>query len=327
LSVSKEIFVNPQDNKGGTQKKSVALVNHLRSFGRKLFRLPGLQNLQPIARRVSGVAEPAGRLSMRSVPAVLIGGSCEGLTVLSANLWHDWPRRRRAIERLEEFAQMVDSNHTDIVLLQEVTRTPDFKVDEWLSERLGMAYAYSRANGHEAGIGFEEGLAVFSRYPLSSPQIRQLDDQSNPFVRRLALGATVDTPCGKIKSFSVHLGLLRQQNASQLSDLHHWITELDGDSPILIGGDFNAHETTSQIRQAKSTWLDTYRHINPHADGTTHELRWPWGTLLHRARLDYIFLRPGKAFWKVIEARHLGISSGMDSDHKAVLARLVPVVA
>ena len=327
MSVSKEIFVEPQVNKGGTLKNSIAVFDHLRSFGRKLFRLPGLQNLRPMARRVSGVAEPPGRLSIRSVPTVYIGSSCEGLTVLSANLWHDWPRLRRATERLEAFAQMVDSNNADIVLLQEVARTPDFKVDEWLSERLGMAYVYSRANGHEAGIGFEEGVALFSRYPLSSPQIRQLDDQSNPFVRRLALGATVDSPCGKIMSLSVHLGLLRQQNVSQLSDLHRWVSELDGDTPVLIGGDFNAHETTSQIQQAKSTWLDTYRHINPHADGTTHELRWPWGALLHRARLDYIFLRPGKALWKVIEARHLDTSAGMDSDHKAVLARLVPVVA
>jgi endonuclease/exonuclease/phosphatase family metal-dependent hydrolase len=221
---------------------------------------------------------------------------------------------------------MVESNHADIILLQEVTRTPDFKVDEWLSERLGMACVYSRANGHKTGIGFEEGVAIFSRYPLTSPQIHQLDDRSNPFVRRLALGAAVDSPCGKILSVSVHLGLLRQQNAVQLSGLRHWLSELDVDTPALIGGDFNAHETTSQIQQAKSTWLDTYRHLNPYEDGTTHELRTPWGALLHRARLDYIFLRPGKALWKVIEARHLDTSAGKISDHQAVLARLVPVV-
>ena len=234
MPVSREIFIKTNDGGGDSFNRAVAAFFRLRSVGRKLFRLPGLHVLRPIVRRLSGVAEPAGRLSMRHAPAIHIGHGCEGITVLSANLWHDWPRRRRVVERLEGFAQLVETNNADVVLLQEVARTPDFKVDEWLSERLGMAYVYSRANGHEAGIGFEEGLALFSRYPLSSPQLRQLGDQSNPFVRRLALGATIDSPCGKILSFSVHLGLLRQQNASQLADLHGWVSGFDGDTPVLV---------------------------------------------------------------------------------------------
>lgn len=327
MSLSKEIFIQPQVKKGGAQDNSAEIFNHMRSFGRILFRLPGLQKTGVHIRRMARVAEPAGRVSMRSLPHKVNRQNCDGLTVISANLWHDWPRRRRALERLEDFAQIVESNHADIILLQEVTRTPDFRMDEWLSERLEMAYVYSRANGHNAGIGFEEGVAIFSRYPLTSPQIRQLDDRANPFVRRMALGAAVDSPCGKMMSISVHLGLLSNQNAAQLSDLRRWLSELDLDTPALIGGDFNAHETTSQIRQARSIWLDTYRHLNPHDDGTTHELRAPWGSLLRRARLDYIFLRPGKALWKVIDARHLDTSATKISDHRAVLARLVPIVS
>lgn len=327
MSLSKDIILHPQVKQGGTQNKPAAIFNQMRSVSRMIFRLPGLEKMGIHVRRLARVAEPAGRVSIRSLPSNHIRSDCGGLTVVSANLWHDWPRRRRAVERLEDFVQIVESNHADIILLQEVMRTPDFKVDEWLSERLGMAYVYSRANGHKAGIGFEEGVAIFSRYPLNSPQIRQLDDRSNPFVRRLALGVEIDSPCGKINGVSVHLGLLRQQNALQLSDLQRWISELDADTPALIGGDFNAHETSSQIRHTKSAWLDTFRHLNPHDDGTTHELRAPWGALLHRARLDYIFLKPGKALWKVIEARHLDTWAGKISDHRAVLARLVPVVA
>lgn len=327
MSLSKEIFLEPHVKQGSAQNKLATIFNQMRSIGRVLFRLPGLEKMGAHARRLARVTEPAGRVSIRSLPSNDVRHDCGGLTVVSANLWHDWPRRRRAVERLEDFSQIVESNQADIILLQEVTRTPDFKVDEWLSERLGMAYVYSRANGHNAGIGFEEGVAIFSRYPLNSPQIRQLDDRSNPFVRRLALGAEVDSPCGKITGVSVHLGLLRQQNALQLSGLHRWVSAFDVDTPALIGGDFNAHETSAQIRHAKSAWLDIYRHLNPHDDGTTHELRAPWGSLLHRARLDYIFLKPGKALWKVIEARHLDTLAGKISDHRAVLARLVPVVA
>jgi len=73
----------------------------------------------------------------------------------------------------------------------------------------------------------------------------------------------------------------------------------------------------------RSTWLDTFRLMHPHADGTTHELHNPWGTVIKRSRLDYIFLRHGKAKWKVLETRHLDGCDGPHSDHRAVLTRLV----
>ncbi|MEK7312328.1 MAG: endonuclease/exonuclease/phosphatase family protein, partial [Chloroflexota bacterium] len=202
------------------------------------------------------------------------------ITVLSANLWHDWPKHRRLFERLESFAELVKSERADIVLLQEVSRTPSLHVDAWLARQLGMASIYSRANGHETAIGFEEGLAIFSRFPLVELHLRQLGMRSNPFVRRLALGAEIDTPFGNLLAFSVHLGLRRRHNAAQLSDLRTWVAGITGSLPALIGGDFNAHERSPQIVHTQRTWLDTFRHLHPEKDGTTHELRWPWGSLL-----------------------------------------------
>jgi endonuclease/exonuclease/phosphatase (EEP) superfamily protein YafD len=95
--------------------------------------------------------------------------------------------------------------------------------------------------------------------------------------------------------------------------------------PALVGGDFNAGEGTRQIKALQRSWLDTFRQLNPFADGATHELRWPWGGLLRRQRLDYIFLKAGQGHWSVLEARHL-VTPGMPhSDHRAVLLRLAPV--
>ena len=88
--------------------------------------------------------------------------------------------------------------------------------------------------------------------------------------------------------------------------------------------DFNASERASQIVHTQHTWLDTFRHLHPQADGTTHELRWPWGGLLRRHRLDYIFLHPGDQQWRVLEACHVDAPSGPHSDHRAVLVRLTP---
>lgn len=244
------------------------------------------------------------------------------LTLLSTNLWHDWPRYRDQEERLERLAGLIEREQVDIAMLQEVTRRPALRVDEWLSRRLGMAYVYSQANGHESAIGFEEGIAIFSRFPLARPRRRQLDRKARRFVRRLAVGVDVTTSTGPLSVFSVHLGLLPHHNSQQFRNLQAWVTAVAGSQPAIIGGDFNAHEDSPQIEQARGRWLDTFRHLNPRGDAATHELRWPWGRPLRRKRLDYLFLQPGAETWRVLEVRHLHPPDGPHSDHQAVLARL-----
>ena len=297
-------------------------VHHL---GRRINSLPGFKRLKRHTQKAISTAEPAGRITFLPLPESRNGLSCDGLTVLSTNMWHDWPLHRRLTERLEDISSLVESYGVDVLLLQEVTRTKDFHSDEWLSRRLGMAYVYSRANGHSKGIGFEEGLAILSRYPIGAPCINQLSDGKNPFVRRVALGATIYTPCGEMLTFSVHLGLTPKKNGEQQSRLRAWVDQEAGDSPALVGGDFNSDENSPQIRKTQSRWLDTFRSLYPHKDGVTHEIKTPWGSILHRARLDYIFLRHGQSRWFVSEARHLKSSLKPHSDHSAVLVRLQPV--
>lgn len=243
--------------------------------------------------------------------------------VLTANLWHDWPLGRRLPQRLEAFAKMVEAEGVDVVLLQEVTRTKHLWADRWLSERLDMHYLYSRVNGHQESIGFEEGLAVFARFPLLAFRTRRLSTLGG-VVHRLALGAELECGAGKLWVFSVHLSLLRRLNALQVSDLQTWVNGVAGGASAVVGGDFNAPETAPQMRRARRSWQDLFRRINPHADGTTHELRWPWGSSMRRHRLDYLFLQQGEPEWRVVESRHLESPEEPHSDHRAVLARLRP---
>jgi endonuclease/exonuclease/phosphatase family metal-dependent hydrolase len=294
----------------------------------KVAGLPGMRKLLPLARRLAGVAEKPGRMSIRTFPTHASQKNArQELTVISANLWHDWPQHRRAIERLEAFAKLVEEHNADVLLLQEVARTSDFWTDHWLAKRLGMSYVYSRANGHLQGIGFEEGLAIFSRHPLLQPVLRQLSPPSNRFVHRLALGTQIATPFGDFQAFSVHLGINGSQNTRQADLLHTWVQELSGSMPALVGGDFNAGELSRSIKNLKNHWLDTFRHLNPLADGTTHEIRWPWGKSIKRSRLDYIFLKAEQQKWKVLEALHLETPGAPHSDHRAVLLRLAPAYA
>jgi endonuclease/exonuclease/phosphatase family metal-dependent hydrolase len=254
-----------------------------------------------------------------------LSAEADDIVVLSANLWHDWPRHRRLQLRLETFARMVESEGANVVLLQEVARTADVWVDRWLAERLGMGYLYSRVNGHNPSIGFEEGLAVFARFPLLRFRTRRLSSLAG-LVHRFALGAQLESGVGPLWFFSVHLGLLRRANALQLCDLQRWVNAVSGSGSAVVGGDFNAHESAPQMLRARRMWLDLFRRINPHADGTTHEIRWPWGKVIRRRRLDYLFLRGGEPGWRVIESRHLEASEEPHSDHRAVVARLRPAL-
>jgi endonuclease/exonuclease/phosphatase family metal-dependent hydrolase len=275
-------------------------------------------------RQVASVVEPISSVTMRRVSSSDSPGECREITVMSANLWHDWPRFRNIETRLESFARLVEQEGAEIVLLQEVARTRDFHVDSLLAERLKMSYVYSRSNG-SATIGFEEGLGIFSRFPLlRTPLLRQVSRMANPFVRRMALGVEVMTPCGEILAFSVHLGLLRHPNARQQDELRHWIGQLTGLKSAVIGGDFNASDKSRRIRRLKSHWQDTFSLAEIQGLSHTHTLRWPWGARLLNHRIDYIFLQPGKPEWTVKEVHHLDTPGQAYSDHRAVVARLTP---
>jgi len=295
-------------------------IHRLRPSIRKLLDLPGLRGLLPVVRQAASITEPGGKISYRARPAYLNGDRGAVITVLSANLYHDWPRHRKLQQRLEALSQLIEMERVDVALLQEVSRTQAFRADDWLSQRLGMAYVYSRANGHEQGIGFEEGPAIYSRFPLSSPTLTELKPVF-PFTRRMGLGVNVETPQGSLPVFSVHLGVVPGQNSNQLKQLQEWIVSQAGSQAALIGGDFNTHENSPQIAQIRGDWVDTFRHLHPAADGVTHEIRWPWGRSWRR-RLDYLFLKPGSQQWQVLHARHLDAPGGPHSDHRAVLTRL-----
>lgn len=304
------------------QNNSIKIYQKLKRWGNKSLNSLFLQKIKPFAQRILSVVEPSGRILLLDDPGNQeLKKQNEHITILTANLWHDWPRRRRLRERLECFVELIKYEEVDIVLLQELARTPEFAADEWLSNQLGMAYVYSRANGHAHGIGFEEGLAVFSRFPLRKPRLAQLSDQRNPFIRRIALGTSIETTWGEFIAFSVHLGLNGRQNENQFSRLISWVEKQSGNIPAVIGGDFNAQEHTRQVRNAQKSWQDTYRNIHPGTDGYTHEIRWPWGGILKQSRLDYLFFKKGNHTWNVFEARQLDIEYCQVSDHKPVLIK------
>ena len=302
--------------------QSLIKYQKFKNFGERITRSIGLKKFRTFINRIISVVKPSGKVFIIAEPEYQFSEpEAKPVTILSANLWHDWPRNRRLKERLICFVELIKKEKVDILLLQELVRTNEFEADKWLRDQLGMAYIYSRTNGTAPGIGFEEGLAIFSRYPIKNHRLAQLSDQNNPFSRRMALGTCIETDGGDFLAYSVHLGIIGRQNKIQVSRLKDWVEEESGDNPAVIGGDFNAEENTSQIRSAKTTWHDSYRAVHPRDDVFSHEILWPWGNVLKRSRLDYLFLRTGNHSWQVDEARHIVTGDCPYSDHKPVLLK------
>ena len=289
---------------------------------RWLLRVPILRWVLDLARRLHPLNDSTvSVISVADRPQPTNLGQ-EPLTVVTANLWHDWPRFRKLPERLESFAQMIEAQGAQVVLLQEALQTPQLSASAWLAQRLNMTQAYVRANGHQGLIGFEEGTAVLTSFPLREVQALPLRSSAAPFVRRMALGARLELGCCQFWVVSTHLGFLRRDNQRQIARLRSWVDDLVGPETAVIGGDFNAGEGSQGIHAAQSHWQDTYRSVYPESEGSTHQLNWPWGGILRRQRLDYLFLHGGGDQWDITDAQHLATAPLAHSDHMAVLTRL-----
>lgn len=244
----------------------------------------------------------------------------EAIRILSANICHTWPKRNFPEQRMTNFLQMVSEHNFDVILLQEVWRSEQIKMNEWLAERLKMHGIYSRTNGDEQQIGFEEGLAIFSRFPIQTVRQKFFRSSMYPFARRQALATKLDTPLGILWAVSVHLSILPWRNRQQIKELSRWLDSFTENA--LIGGDFNAPETFSHIKNLKRKWMDTLRFNHPHGQDThTHKIKLPLGKTI-KTRLDYLFLKQNQPRWNILDAGRM--HSHSISDHLAIWTLIAP---
>ena len=114
-------------------------------------------------------------------------------------------------------------------------------------------------------------------------------------------------------------------NPHQIRGLRAWVSQIRDDEVAIVGGDFNATEARLEITRTAGTWVDTFRGVHPDADGSTYVSGAPWHRWSPARRLDYVFLQqPASGHWRVVDAAHLDAPGGPHSDHRAVLARVLP---
>ncbi len=218
------------------------------------------------------------------------------LRLMSLNVLHGYPEFAYLRQRMSLIAQEILELDVDIVALQEVPSTRGFEDgSQFLAMETGMNYLYLRANGNRPLIGFEEGIAILSKYDLVEPSFTELGPQAGFFEHRVALGVTSRTPQGDLDIVVSHLtNGDHELNLGQANNLEEFVLNTRK-RPVIVAGDFNASENSAQIAHLSGQWTDVYRAYQAEDPGLTccvNNLKAPPSEPLEE-RIDYVFLIQG----------------------------------
>jgi endonuclease/exonuclease/phosphatase family metal-dependent hydrolase len=216
--------------------------------------------------------------------------------IMSLNVLHGYPEYADLRHRMSLIAREIQELDVDIVALQEVPSTRGFEDGaHFLALETGMNYLYLRANGNRPLIGFEEGIAILSKYDLVEPSFTELGPRAGFFEHRVALGVTSRTPQGDLDIVVTHLTNGDPElNFGQTNSLEEFVRSRRK-RPVIVAGDFNASEDSAQIAHLSSLWTDVYRAYQAEDPGLTccvNNLKAPPGEPLEE-RIDYVFLSQG----------------------------------
>jgi endonuclease/exonuclease/phosphatase family metal-dependent hydrolase len=145
-----------------------------------------------------------------------------------------------------------------------------------------------------------------------------------------AAHAGIDTPCGPVHFFVVHL--TTRGGDAQLAEAARLLAYVavrsgnrsDGsDGTVVVVGDFNATPDTPTIRRMVTHLRDAWEVTNPGEPGHTMLIHTPRTPDASHMRLDYIFVGPGPEITRTVV---LGTQPDADgfyaSDHCGVATTL-----
>jgi endonuclease/exonuclease/phosphatase family metal-dependent hydrolase len=148
----------------------------------------------------------------------------------------------------------------DILVLQEMDRAGT----EALSGALSLNYVYVPSAIHPSSHR-DFGVAILSRWSIEDAKKVPLPHQHRFHkLRRAAATATVLTPLGPLRVYSVHLETAsgawgrhrREQARTILSDAMSWV------GPVVVAGDFNGRSPAEEIANAGFLWLTRRVHAS-----------------------------------------------------------------
>jgi hypothetical protein len=164
--------------------------------------------------------------------------------VVDFNVLHGYPAFIDQAERLRDLLAAIRALAPDVVILQEAWSTPAHgHLGQQLGLALNMDHVYARANGSLRLIGFEEGSAILSRYPITQARRLILRPRRPWWERRIALVVSVNLGRERITVAGTHM-------KGAVSDGQSWslLARLPRDGMRLVGGDINAGSDSEAAR-------------------------------------------------------------------------------
>jgi endonuclease/exonuclease/phosphatase family metal-dependent hydrolase len=206
----------------------------------------------------------------------------------------------------ERFALVVEGLRAldaDVVALQEAStgrRRGD--VAARLARELGYRHVRAPAayrplgssslrRGVRAVMGFDEGPALLSRFPIARWAAHELPPCGRPFDVRVVVGAELETPAGRLPVYSAHTSGAPCHARAVAALVRAERRALPG----VVMGDFNADDGSEamQALTREAGWVDAFRHANPSAPGFTDGQDVTAERPTAARRIDYVLLVPG----------------------------------
>jgi len=238
-------------------------------------------------------------------------------------------------ERLAMAVEGLRALDVDVIGLQEASSgRKRGDVAGRLAAALGLHYVRAPAGYRWVGrlaswvMGFDEGPAVLSRFPIAAWNVVPVASCDHWYGRVLVC-ATLDTPWGPLDACSTHTG----SSTCQLRSLTKLLKERQGRAPLILMADLNAIPETSGVKRllADDGLVDTFGTANPDAPGFTVWQPVRTEAPVARRRTDYVLVASGTEAPVRVRASRVILDRpgrGADgkplwpSDHYAVLSEV-----
>jgi len=227
------------------------------------------------------------------------------LKILSWNIWIE--------SRFDLVKSFLKDSNADIVGLQEVRADDPTRDTIGYMRSLGYEHVFSPIGKVWGSEVWNDGPAVFSKYPITSTETYTLSETNS----RVAVRADIQIAENVLHIFSTHLIHTHQQpSVVQEEQIENLIKVLPSER-VIVMGDFNATPASRGVQRMKSVLRDA-----DSTDAPTWSV-YPEGckTCLPQSvdtRLDYIF---ASADIRTSDYR-VGISKGSDHFPVSVIVEL-----
>lgn len=171
---------------------------------------------------------------------------------------------------LAALASVVAPAEPDVVALQEVdhgtVRSGGIDQAAALGSRVSLSHVHFAAAVPWEGGG-EYGLALLARWPLQDVAVKRLPTPTGIAVPasdrepRIALGARLVTPVGRLAVVNAHLGLTADQRGDQARVLAGFVSAYAGADPVALLGDLNAEPGSVELSPLTRALVDAFRHV------------------------------------------------------------------